>query len=206
VPINTDIADYAVDNQRFGGPHFKPVRMTWIKPSFAWVLYRSGYASKHNQTRILKIKLSHESVASLLSQCKCKHGGGGSWGRVQWDPARDIQKQETKSKEPRKMLRERAIQIGLKGHLSEQYVDSVLSIQDVTDLAKKVQRAHTLDAKRKPNKKDAPPAAIDDLQNELPNERAYLPSCSKEDLTSLGMAPGETAAWVSTIGRRNVSQ
>ena len=48
---------------RFGGPDFNPTRMTWIKPSFAWVLYRSGYGRKHNQTRILKVKLAHEAVA-----------------------------------------------------------------------------------------------------------------------------------------------
>lgn len=37
------IADWALENQRFGGPHFKTKQMTWIKPSFAWMLYRSGY-------------------------------------------------------------------------------------------------------------------------------------------------------------------
>lgn len=47
------IADYATENQKFGGPLFNDKRMTWIKPSFAWVLYRSGYAQKHNQQRIL---------------------------------------------------------------------------------------------------------------------------------------------------------
>ena len=31
-------------------------RMTWIKPSFGWMLYRSGYASKHRQEAILKIR------------------------------------------------------------------------------------------------------------------------------------------------------
>ena len=107
--------------------------MTWIKPSFAWVLYRSGYAQKHNQQRILKVKLSHKSLAEILSRCECKHSGGGSWGRVQWDPARDLLYSE--KGEPRKLLNKRAIQIGMKGPLSELYVRSVLSIQDVTPLA-----------------------------------------------------------------------
>ena len=43
------IADWAVEHQQLGGPDFNPTRMTWIKPSFAWVLYRAGYAHKHNQ-------------------------------------------------------------------------------------------------------------------------------------------------------------
>ena len=44
------IADWAIEHQTLGGaPEFRPLRMTWIKPSFAWVLYRSGYATKHSQ-------------------------------------------------------------------------------------------------------------------------------------------------------------
>ena len=190
-----DIADWAISNQRLGGPHFKPVRMTWIKPSFAWVCYRSGYASKHNQTRILKIKLSHESVARLLSQCKCSHGGGGSFGRVQWDPERDLLAGDLK--EPRKMLRTRAIQIGFKGHLSEEYVDSILSVEDVTELARKLGKAHRFDhtAKSKSNE------AVAGLLSELPDEKPYVPKCSNEVLAALGMAPGETATAVYGLGK-----
>ena len=88
---NDKIADWAMKNQTLGGPNFNTTRMTWIKPSFAWVLYRSGYGHKDvNQNRILKIKLSHDTVAELLTQCQCGSGGGGSNGRIQWDPARDL--------------------------------------------------------------------------------------------------------------------
>ena len=66
-----EIADWALEHQAFGGPAWKPTRMTWIKPSFAWMLYRSGYGYKPGQTRVLKIKLSHATIAFLLSQCKC---------------------------------------------------------------------------------------------------------------------------------------
>ena len=45
--FNDEIADNLVARSDF-----------LIKPSFAWVLYRAGYARKHNQTRILKIKVS----------------------------------------------------------------------------------------------------------------------------------------------------
>ena len=58
------IADYALAHGRFGGPDFNPARMTWINPSFAWMLYRSGYGHKdQNQKRILKIKVPHEVMA-----------------------------------------------------------------------------------------------------------------------------------------------
>ena len=52
---NNNIADWAIEHQKFGGPEFNPRRMTWIKPSFAWVLYRSGYGHKHGQNRILHL-------------------------------------------------------------------------------------------------------------------------------------------------------
>ena len=176
---NDVIADWAVEHQQFGGPNFNPTRMTWIKPSFAWVLYRSGYARKHNQTRILKVKLSHASVAELLSACQCRTGGGGSKGRVQWDPERDLMSGDGKA--PRQMLRRRAIQIGLKGSLSELYVRSVIAIEDMTDIAHRVQAAHmAADTK----------LAMSQLLPELPVERPYMPCCPEPVLARLRMMPG----------------
>jgi hypothetical protein len=183
-----DIADYAVEHQKLGGPSFKPRRMTWIKPSFAWVLYRSGYGHKHNQERILKIKLSHEAVAAILSQCQCRKGGGGAKGRVQWDPARDLQSGE--GKVPRKRLRARAIQIGMKEDLSEYFVQSALCIQDVTSLAHEVGEAHAADSRD----------LMDKLQDLLPHERPYTPHCPAEVLQGLGMLPGSTADTLSRLG------
>ena len=176
-----DIANWALENQRYGGPDFDPKRMTWIKPSFAWVLYRSGYAQKHHQNRILKIKITHDAVAEILSKCSCRHGGGGTVGRVQWDPERDLF--AACGNVPRKMIRQRAIQIGVKGSLCEFYVQSIISIQDVTDLAHIVQNAHI--SKTKDD--------LEKISSLLPVERPYMPICSKEVLENLGMSPGRTA-------------
>ena len=44
---NEGIADWAVEHGTLGGPLFNTTRMTWIKPSFAWMLYRCGYSAKH---------------------------------------------------------------------------------------------------------------------------------------------------------------
>merc|ERR1712014_481378 len=127
-------------------------RTTWIKPSFGWVLYRSGYGQKSNQNRILKIKLPHHELGEILSRCQCidtnkatrKSNGEKdqhvSNGRVQWDPARDMRSAD--GKEPSKMSRLRAIQIGLAGRLSEFYVSSTISIQDVTKLGHEICKAH----------------------------------------------------------------
>lgn len=182
-------------NQRLGGPAFNAERMTWIKPSFAWMLYRAGYGSKHGQQRILKMKLPHEAVADLLRGSACKHGGGGTKGRVQWDPARDLMSSEGRghSAEPRKMLSERAIQVGLSRDLSAHFVASTTSIEDVTELARRVGEAH--------RERDVP-AAMRVLATEvsLPYERPYTPRLPPEELDRLRMrapsldAPGADAA------------
>ena len=186
--FSDEIAEWALREQRLGGPKFNETRMTWIKPSFAWVLYRSGYGRKHRQERILKLKLPHFLVAELLCDCACKHGGGGSKGRVQWDPGRDLMSSEGKGREPRRLLRERAIQIGLSRDLSERYVAGALSIADVSDLARRVGAAHGSRDERKVK------AAMAELVPQLPVERPYMPSCSHAELVRLGLAmagPGE---------------
>lgn len=192
---NDEIADWAVAHQQFGGPKFNRTRMTWIKPSFAWVLYRAGYGRKHNQQRILKIKLSHEAIAHILSCCSTGHGGGGTVGRVQWDPARDLYEADVKKREPRKMLRQRAIQIGMKGSLSEYYVDHTITITDVTELAHRVEAAHM-------HKESAlAKAAVESLLPDLPDERAYMPLCSHSVLVKLGMKEGDASRSLSRLGK-----
>jgi len=203
--FNDKIAEFALENQIFGGPEFRPARMTWIKPSFAWVLYRSGYARKSNQTRILKIKLTHKSVAHILTRCTCFEGGfrgGGTKGactdgRVQWDPARDILTADKKV--PRKMLSRRAIQIGVCRSLSQFYAQNIVSIEDVTALAHKVCKAH------RTSKKSAAKALMEQLLPELPVERPYLPCCSDTVLTRLGMLPGKSAISLAGLGRGMVT-
>ena len=117
-------------------------------------------------------------LLELLSQCKCGHGGGGGLGRVQWDPARDLLTSE--KGEPRKMLRARAIQIGLKGKLSKLYVSKIVSIEDVTLLAIKVGLAH---------KDKQVSERMEEILCELPNERPYSPACTEEVLINLKLEP-----------------
>lgn len=205
-----EIADYAVTHQTLGGTAFKTHRMTWIKPSFAWVLYRSGYATKHNQNRILKIKLPHDALAKILNQCACKVGGGGSYGRVQWDPARDLYSVEDKN--PRKMLNKRAIQIGVKDHISQFYVSSILSIEDVTCLAHLVGVAHNVinmdnNGTITKNKKRNNNVNFDEVVlSQLPNETAYVPHCENRTLENIGMREGDVANDVAKLGKGRWSQ
>ena len=87
----------------------------------------------------------------------------------------------------------RAIQIGLKGMLSEQYVASVLSIEDVTALAHKVCEAHVSGA--------TGGAGTEMLADVLPVERPYMPDCDRAVLTDLGVLPGETADLLARLGK-----
>src|SRR5262249_3768295 len=82
---------------------FELARFTWIKPSFGWMLYRSGYASKPGQERILKITVRHEGFREILaaavpsswkrrlfaSETQWRAALRESEVRYQWDPDRD---------------------------------------------------------------------------------------------------------------------
>ena len=46
----------AIENKKFG-PEFSYNRMTWIKPSFLWMMERSGYGNKSGQECILAIRI-----------------------------------------------------------------------------------------------------------------------------------------------------
>ena len=121
-------------------------RMTWIKPSFGWMLYRSGYASKHGQEAILKIKLLHSGFLDILRQSvetsfQPFFESETAWSsalaksdvRHQWDPDRAVSGQR---------LDRRAIQIGIRGKTVQRYVhDWIIGLEDVTDLARDIQKA-----------------------------------------------------------------
>jgi hypothetical protein len=122
------------------GKGFNLERMTWIKPSFGWMLYRSRYATAHRQDRILKLKLPHEVFLTILRQAVPTahdlriHPTAEEWRaalakaevRYQWDPDRDWRLRK---------LPRRAIQIGLEGTIVGQYVGWIIGLKDVTALA-----------------------------------------------------------------------
>ena len=133
-----EIALPAVANQKFVPP-FKMDRMTWIKPSFLWMMYRSGWASKEGQEHVLAIQikrsgfewalenscLSHFDKNLFYDQDQWKTKLQNSPVRLQWDPEKDIHLQNQKY---------RSIQIGLTGIAVEQYVNEwVVSITDISE-------------------------------------------------------------------------
>ena len=61
------IAEEAVCLQRFGKA-FNVNRMTWIKPSFLWMMYRSNWGTKKDQACILAIDVYRETFERLLAK------------------------------------------------------------------------------------------------------------------------------------------
>ncbi|WP_374581703.1 DUF4291 domain-containing protein [Pseudoduganella sp.] len=143
-----EIADSAIANGTFVSPPFKMGRMTWIKPSFLWMMYRSGWGLKDpGQSRILAVDISREGFEWALANSCLSHGQGTNdrekWRqllentpvRVQWDPERDLLLQPQSY---------RAIQIGLSKHAVDLYVHSwIQRIIDVTPIAHAI-HAHLL--------------------------------------------------------------
>lgn len=95
------VADAALEAGRFVPP-FKRERMTWVKPSFLWMMYRCGWATKPDQERVLAVRITRagfeEALASsCLSHLEAEiHPDRDTWARlkeaspvrVQWDPER----------------------------------------------------------------------------------------------------------------------
>src|SRR6476469_1282217 len=61
------IARYAIENGFFGGK-FSYDRMSWIKPNFLWMMYRSGWGTKEGQENILAIRLKRNFFDKVLAQ------------------------------------------------------------------------------------------------------------------------------------------
>jgi hypothetical protein len=62
---NEHIAKSAVMNQKFSAP-FSFSRITWIKPSFLWMMERSNYGQKSGQECTLAISIKREAWERAL--------------------------------------------------------------------------------------------------------------------------------------------
>ena len=101
---STAIAELTLKHRSFSHSQFKLNRMTWIKPSFLWMMYRSGWGKKDlGQCRILAIDilrigfewaLKNSCVSTELKSIKdpsARLAYKASFPvRIQWDPERDI--------------------------------------------------------------------------------------------------------------------
>lgn len=157
---NADIAAQAVAQQRLdASPRFKKAtRMTWVKPSWCWMMYRAGYSHKdRNQERVLALRMRHGHFLELLRRGVLSHNmqqrgtaasaedgdvgdskkGGDKKNveeevRIQWDPERSPRLEK---------LDYRSIQIGVPAALQARWVGEwIVSIEDVTERARELKR------------------------------------------------------------------
>ncbi|MVO89174.1 DUF4291 family protein [Streptomyces sp. p1417] len=119
-------------------------RMTWIKPSFLWMMYRCGWGTKEGQDTVLAVEITREGFEWALRHACLSHYEHGLHGdralwkqqlkqapaRVQWDPERDIRLLP---------LPYRSLQLGLAGEAARRYADEwTVGITDVTALAHEI--------------------------------------------------------------------
>ncbi|MBB1246282.1 DUF4291 domain-containing protein, partial [Streptomyces durbertensis] len=144
---------YQAYGPHIGGPaardgHFptswKRERMTWIKPSFLWMMYRCGWGTKPGQETVLAVTISRAGFewairnACLSHYSPAVHDSREAWrdalhaapARVQWDPERDLRLRP---------LDHRSLQLGLAGEAARRFADEwITDISDVTPLASRV--------------------------------------------------------------------
>ncbi|MFR9787175.1 DUF4291 domain-containing protein [Streptomyces sp. MB22_4] len=145
---------------------WKRDRMTWVKPSFLWMMYRCGWGTKEGQETVLAIEISRAGFEWALEHACLSHYEQGlhadrdAWkrrlerapARVQWDPERDLRLRP---------LAHRSLQLGLAGEAARRYADEwIVSITDVTSLA------HTVHARVRDGDLEA-------ARQLLPLERPY---------------------------------
>lgn len=161
---NDAIAKPAVQNKRFVPP-FSFTRMTWIKPSFFWLMHRSNWAQKKGQERTLRVRISRSGWEKALAEAVLTqpvpaiHGSHEEWARefeqaqvhVQWDTERSIRGSA---------LDHYSIQIGLSRHIIEEFVNDW--IVDIEDLSPTVAKIRTLmrAGKEKEAKRLVPPERL----------------------------------------------
>ncbi|HEX9060529.1 MAG TPA: DUF4291 domain-containing protein [Clostridia bacterium] len=134
---NVKIADEAVRLNKFG-ENFSLNRMTWIKPSFLWMMCRSNWGLKKDQERILAIDMLREGFdeyllkAVLTTDESIAFSSHNEWDKAfknsevycQWDPDRDVWG---------KPIGRKAIQIGIRGEAVKNYIDKwIVKISDIT--------------------------------------------------------------------------
>ena len=125
-------------------PPFSLGRMTWIKPSFLWLMERSNWGQKSGQECILAVRITRLGWEEALSKAvltspepavyhmfeNWKEQFDRALVHVQWDPERSLRGAS---------LPYGSIQVGLSRHIIEKYVDEwTISITDYTPLVRKI--------------------------------------------------------------------
>ena len=140
------IGRFATEHQRFGG-EFSLSRMSWIKPNFLWMMYRSGWGTKLGQEVTLAVHLRRAAFEDILGKAVHTtyvpelHGSLEGWKaalaeapvRLQWDPDHD----PCGAKQER-----RALQLGLAGEVLSRFAQEwILKLEVISGFVSQ-QRLH----------------------------------------------------------------
>ncbi len=113
--------------------------MSWVKPGFLWMMYRSGWARKPDQEVVLAVRMKREGLDELLRGAvhstyqEDVYGDQGRWKaaversevRMQWDPDHDPAGAK---------VERRALQLGLRGSALARYGrEWIVEIEYITD-------------------------------------------------------------------------
>ena len=143
------IGNFAASHGYFGSD-FSYGRMSWIKPNFLWMMYRSNWGRSQGQEVVLAIRLKKTFFDSLLELAvpssfdtinfatheDWKNAVERSDVRLQWDP--DHRPNGTKEER-------RAIQLGLRGATLEAYgKQEIVEIINISELIAS-QRVNVMD-------------------------------------------------------------
>jgi hypothetical protein len=146
------IGSFAAQHGHFGG-EFSYSRMSWIKPNFLWMMFRSDWGTKEGQEITLALRLRRAffdqllagAVASTYTASRMptreawQDAMAQSSVRLQWDPDHDP------SGTP---LTRRAIQLGLRGRTLKAFGrDELLEVIDLSALVAE-QRANVTAERR----------------------------------------------------------
>ncbi len=133
---------FAAAHGYFGGPSFSFNRMSWIKPNFLWMMYRSDWGTREGQEVVLAVRLRRSNFETILRQAVHStfvpeiYGSEATWKealtnssvQLQWDPDHDPFGAK---------LARRAIQLGLSGEVLAHYArDWILSIEDISSFVR----------------------------------------------------------------------
>jgi hypothetical protein len=142
-----EIGRFAIEHGRLDGPAFSLNRMSWIKPNFLWMMYRSGWGTKSGQEITLALRLRRAFFDEVLAKAVASSHGPSGFGdrgewqevvaqsevRLQWDPdhAPDGAR-----------LSRRAVQLGLRGVTLARFArEELLEVIDMSAFVE-AQRPH----------------------------------------------------------------